>query len=76
MNSDDKEGSKIKCGLDGLDGKFHVKIHVSSMSNGTNDRGPCGCHVAMRWKRWMKALELWEAINFDPELRFENGYNH
>ena len=45
MNYDDEEGSKIKCGLDSLDGKFHVNIHVSSMSNGTNDRGPCGNEV-------------------------------
>jgi hypothetical protein len=50
MNSDDEEGSKIECGPDGPGGRCHVNIHVSAMSYGTNDRGPRGCHVAVRWK--------------------------
>jgi hypothetical protein len=50
MNSNDEEGSKTKCAPDEPDGKFHVSICVSATSNGTNDKGPHGCHVEMRWK--------------------------
>jgi hypothetical protein len=50
INSDEEEGSKIKFVLDMPGGSFCTNIHLSSMSDGTNERGPYGCHVAMRWK--------------------------
>jgi hypothetical protein len=60
INFDDEEGSKIKCGPNGPSGRFHVSIHVSATSYGTNDRGPHGSEVAMVDEN----LETLEGHNF------------